>query len=77
MPSIVKPLKTLEDIRLARLKALRDRLGRAGMVQFLRLYETGSGDYSRERHELVDRMTLDDIRAASQPAKNRRKPRGK
>jgi hypothetical protein len=58
------------------LEALRERLGRAGMVRFLQQFETGQGDYARERHAWVNRLTLDDLRkqsAANKPSRKRRK----
>ena len=66
---------TPDEIYREGLQALRDRLGAAGMVRFLQQFETGQGDYARERREWVDRMTLDDIRklsAASKPGAKRR-----
>ena len=56
---------TLRQIHEEGLRALRDRLGRAGMLRFLQRFQTGHGDYARERHEWVDRTTLDDIREAA------------
>jgi hypothetical protein len=53
--------RTLDEIRQEGLQALRDRLGRADMIRFLQQFETGSGDYAKERHAWVDRITLDDI----------------
>ena len=53
--------QTLEQIRLAGLRALHRELGPVGMVRFLQQYELGSGDYSKERHEWLDSWTLDDI----------------
>lgn len=41
---------TLEEIRRAGLDALVSELGPVGMVRFLQQYETGYGDYSRDRH---------------------------
>lgn len=58
--------RTLEEIRREGLEALRERLGRAGMIRFLQQFETGSGDYARERHEWVDETSLEDIWAAAQ-----------
>jgi hypothetical protein len=66
---------TLDEIYREGLEALRDRLGRAGMVRFLQQFETGQGDYARARHKWVDRVTLEDIRrqsAASKPGQKRR-----
>jgi hypothetical protein len=69
--------RTAEEIRQAGLEALLERLGRAGMIQFLQQFETGKGDYSRERHAWVDRMSLADLRALLRPAKpkGRRRPK--
>jgi hypothetical protein len=65
--------QTLDDIRRRGLEALRRELGPAGMVRFLQQFETGSGDYARERHAWVDRTSLADILAAT-GRKRRRKP---
>jgi hypothetical protein len=54
--------RTLEQIRRDGLAALRERLGVVGMVRFLQQYEHGSGDWATERHEWVDRTSLDDLR---------------
>jgi hypothetical protein len=67
---------TQDEIYRQGLQALRDRLGRAGMIRFLQQFETGQGDYARERQEWVDRLTLDDLRnaaAAGKPARMTRK----
>ena len=64
---------TLDQIRQKGLKALRRELGPAGMIRFLRQFETGSGDYARERHAWVDRTTLDDLRAAVRKKPSRKK----
>jgi hypothetical protein len=65
---------TLEEIRQAGLEALRERLGRAGMIRFLQQFEIGQGDYARERHKWVDQTTLEDLK---KPARGKRKrPRG-
>jgi hypothetical protein len=53
--------RTLDEVRQEGLQALRERLGRADMIRFLQQFETGSGDYTRERHEWLDKLTLDDI----------------
>ena len=62
--------RTLNEVRQEGLEALRERLGRADMIRFLQQFETGSGDYARERHEWVDKVTLEDIQreaSADQP----------
>lgn len=44
---------TLEEIRRAGVEALRRELGVVGMVRFLQQFETGNGDYTEERQQIV------------------------
>jgi len=53
--------RTLDDVRREGLEALRERLGQADMIRFLQQFETGHGDYARERRDWVDRTSLEDI----------------
>jgi hypothetical protein len=53
--------RTLDEVRQEGFAALEERLGRADMIRFLQQFETGSGDYARERHNWVDGLTLDDV----------------
>ena len=57
--------QTLDQIRRQGLAALRSKLGRAGMIRFLQQFETGHGDYAKERHAWVDRTSMDDLRKAA------------
>jgi hypothetical protein len=52
---------SLMQIRAAGLAALMRELGPAGMVRFLQQYETGSGDYSHDRHEWLDGLDAESI----------------
>jgi len=47
-------MMTLMQIRAVGLAALMRELGPVGMIRFLQQYETGSGDYSRDRHAWLD-----------------------
>lgn len=42
-------------------QALATALGFDGMMRFLGQFDTGSGDYTKERHQWLDRVSLDDI----------------
>ena len=53
--------RTLDEVRREGFDALRERLGRADMIRFLQQFETGLGDYAKERHEWVDRTSLEEI----------------
>ena len=64
---------TLDEIYRQGLQALRDRLGRAGMIRFLQQFEKGEGDYARERHAWVDRVSLEDLRSLARAKTSGRK----
>ena len=69
--------KTLDEIRRTGLEALRERLGKAGMIRFLQQFHAGDGDSAAERHDWVDRTTLDDLRSLAEknPTKRSRRTR--
>jgi hypothetical protein len=54
------------------LKALKRDLGAAGMAQFIQQIAAGRGDYSRERHAFVDKLTLDQVWAELESNRVRR-----
>jgi len=60
----------LYDIHRAGIEILSRELGPAGMIRFLQQYETGSGDYSKERHQWLGNMTIEEI---AEHARKRRK----
>lgn len=60
---------SLEEIRQRGLKALARELGPVGLVRFLQQFETGHGDYSRDRRNwLSDDLpsVLEEIRREQQ-----------
>jgi hypothetical protein len=52
---------TLREIRREGLQALLDRLGPAGTIRFLQQYDAGRGDYTKERHQWLDGVTIDEV----------------
>ncbi len=42
-------------------KALVDALDYTNAIRFIRQYDNGSSDYTRERHQWLDKLTLEDI----------------
>ena len=42
---------TIPELRAEGLKALRDRLGPAGTIRFLQLFDPGKGDYTGDRQQ--------------------------
>lgn len=60
-----------DEVRIRGVRALRRELGAAGMVQFLQQLTHGHGDYTKERHKILDKFTVDQIFAEIKS--NRRK----
>ena len=52
---------TLEEIRKKGYKALEKALGIVGMIRFLQQFETGIGDYTKDRKKWVDSLSIDEI----------------
>jgi hypothetical protein len=48
-------------IRKVGLEAVAKKLGPLGMVRFLQQFETGRGDYTKERDQWLKDMDLDEI----------------
>ena len=48
-------------IRKAGLEAVAKKLGPIGMVRFLQQFETGRGDYTKERAQWLDDMELQEV----------------
>ena len=62
------PPRSLYQIRMEGWRALTERLGAAGAMRFMMQYDPGHGDYSKERHEIFARLTLDDLISEVDPA---------
>ena len=52
---------TDEEVRNLGLEVLRLELGLVGFIRFMRHFLKGSGDYSVERHEWLDHLSVDEI----------------
>ncbi len=48
-------------VRKIGFEALRKALGPVGLAYFIRQFEQGAGDYTAERHAVLDKMSLEDI----------------
>jgi hypothetical protein len=46
--------RDLGAIRKKGIEALTEKLGPIGMVEFIRQFDSGYGDYTKERHEWLD-----------------------
>ena len=68
---------TTEQIRLRGLSALRKELGLAGLVRFLRHFDSGTGNYTRDREETLAGLSMEEIRAQTNEHRPAKRPRGR
>ena len=54
-------IMSLDEIRKAGVEALAQTLGPVGMVRFLQQFDTGKGDYTKEREQWLGEMTIDEV----------------
>lgn len=66
---------TLEQIRQKGMEVLRRELGRSGFIRFMQQFETGSGNYAKERHAWVDSMTSEQLRQLADEGKKPKRKR--
>ena len=53
--------KDMNSIRKMGIDALTEKLGPIGMIEFMRQFDSGYGDYTKERHTWLDNLTIEDI----------------
>ncbi|MCL1946101.1 MAG: hypothetical protein FWF51_02970 [Chitinivibrionia bacterium] len=56
-------MKVLTQVRRIGLSALKKALGAVGTVRFIQQFDSGSGDYTKEKYRQPN-FTLDEIDAA-------------
>jgi len=61
------------ELRAAGYKALADALGPLGMARFLRQFERGNGDYTRDRHQWLRDQS---VQSAAQRIRARKRKSG-
>ena len=54
-------MRTPIELREQGVKALIETLGCADAIRFLKQFDNGSGNYTRDRHQWLDSLTLEDI----------------
>jgi hypothetical protein len=61
----LRPLENMSDDDFERhaLAVLQRELGLDGLARFLRLYRSGTGDYTRDRHRWLEGATIQEIMA--------------
>lgn len=54
-------VKDLNSIRKLGIEALQEKLGPVGMSEFMRQFDSGYGDYTKERHLWLDNLSIEEI----------------
>ena len=54
-------VRELEKIRREGLKALKDKLGVEGTIKFIQMYSDGTGDYTKEKYENNEDITIEEF----------------
>ena len=52
---------SLEEIRITGMEVLARELGIVGMIRFLQQFETGYGNYAKDRHQWLDNQDMDTV----------------
>ncbi len=68
MSSIIS--RDLGTIRRMGILALSEKLGPVGMVEFIRQFDSGYGDYTKERHEWLDDIDINAIVKQAEAKRN-------
>ncbi len=51
----------MNSIRERGIKVLTKELGAAGMVQFMQQFQSGRGDYTKERRKILGTLSVDQV----------------
>ncbi|MCL2019517.1 MAG: hypothetical protein FWG70_07130 [Oscillospiraceae bacterium] len=54
-------INDIKGIQAAGFNALVESLGAVGAVKFMMQFDTGSGDYTKERHNILKDVTMNDV----------------
>ena len=54
------------QIQQTGMEILVREMGTAGLVRFLQQFDSGHGDYTAERHQWLDNLSVDDVLAQMQ-----------
>ncbi|HUU78668.1 MAG TPA: hypothetical protein VMX55_09990 [candidate division Zixibacteria bacterium] len=53
--------RSLNDLRKAGIEALKRELGVTDMIRFLQIFEKGEGNYTKDRKEWLEELSIDEI----------------
>ena len=64
--------RTPKQLKSDGFAALVERIGMADAIRYLQLFDPGSGDYTRERRQWLDRLTPNEVSRFVRKAAQRR-----
>ena len=53
--------RSLNELRRAGIEALKRELGVTDMIRFLQIFEKGEGNYTKDRKEWLEELSIDEI----------------
>ena len=53
--------RSLNDLRRAGIEVLKKELGVTDMIRFLQIFEKGEGNYTKDRKEWLEELSIDEI----------------
>ncbi len=72
---IVTKQTPINQVRERGNRALLEKLGPVDYLRFLRDLGTGAGDYTRQRHRWLGKLTIDDLDRLVSARRKRKRPR--
>lgn len=57
----MKTKMKIDEIRKIGFEVLNKSLGPDGMIKFIQQFDSGSGDYTKERHKWLEKYNVDTI----------------
>jgi hypothetical protein len=65
----IEQIDQMDDLEFERrtLAAIRHELGLGGLARFLMTFRSGNGDYTRDRHQWLNGLTIEDIERELSP----------
>ena len=66
--------RDMNSIRRLGIDDLTEKLGPIGMIEFIRQFDSGYGDYTKERHTWLDNLSIEDISDEIKKGISKQKP---
>lgn len=61
MSDVLGGYLTEREIQLAAYESIQKQLGSVGLIRFIQQFEQGRGDYTKDRYERLDDLSVDEL----------------